>query len=101
MALNDELAALAQARVNLDLKLGRRGTDVAAALARINALIARRVNQGASLEGALNTADEDLPQSYRAMMLLALRSGNLEVALSTSQRLAESVDQSSYVLRLS
>ena len=101
MALNDELAALAQARVPLDLNLGTPGADVAATLEKINSSVARRMSQGATLDAALSSADGSIPESYRAMMLLAIRSGNLQVALQTTSRLGQSVDQSWHILHLS
>jgi hypothetical protein len=47
MALNDQVAALVEAGVPLDVDLGP-PRQTAATLERINALIARRVSQGCS-----------------------------------------------------
>ena len=73
MALNDQLAALVEAGVPLDVDLGPR-SQAASTLERINALVARRVSQGASLTAALETDDKLLTPSYRSMVQLGLRS---------------------------
>lgn len=99
MALNDQLAALVEAGVPLDVDLGPR-TEAAATLERINALIARRVSQGASLTSAIETDDKLLTPSYRSMVQLGLRSENLAAGLIGSNRLAVSAEQSQRATRL-
>jgi general secretion pathway protein F len=99
MALNDQLAALVEAEVPLDVDLGPHA-DTAAKLERINALIARRVSQGASLTCAIETDDKLLTPSYRSMVQLGLRSENLAAGLEGSNRLAASAQQSQRATRL-
>lgn len=101
MALNDELAALAAAGVPLDLGLSASRTDVASTLERINAVVARRVSQGVTLAEALQREEQVISPEYRALMLLGLESGDLQTALKGSNRLAETVQDSWHVLRLS
>jgi type II secretory pathway component PulF len=99
MALNDQLAALVEAGVPLDVDLGPR-TEAAATLERINALVARRVSQGTSLTSAIETDDKLLTPSYRSMVQLGLRSENLAAGLIGSNRLATSALQSRQATRL-
>jgi general secretion pathway protein F len=101
MALNDQLAALAQAGVPLDIDVGRQGADPAAALEKINALIARRVSQGATVADALESEQQAVTPSYRSLMQVALRSGNVSAALNGSHSLAESVADSWQTVLLS
>lgn len=101
MALNDQLAALAQAGVPLDIDVGRRGADPAAALEKINALIARRVSQGATVAEALESEQQAVTPSYRSLMQAALRSGNVSAALNGSHSLAESAADSWQTVLLS
>jgi general secretion pathway protein F len=98
MALNNQLAALAQAGVPLDLGLGRLGKDPAGALQKINATVSRRVNEGESLVEALDGDEQVVPTAYRSMVQLGLRSGTLSAALNGSNRLAESVDDSRHAV---
>ena len=93
MALNDQVAALIEAGVPLDVDLGR-GADAAATLERINALIARRVSQGASLADAVQQDDRLLNPSYRNLVQLGLRSDDLAAGLAGSNLLAVSAVQS-------
>ncbi len=99
MALNDQLAALVEAGVPLDVDLGTR-SEAAATLERINAAVARRVSQGASLTSALDTDDRLLTPSYRSLVRLGLRSENLAAGLVGSNRLAASAQQSRQATRL-
>jgi type II secretory pathway component PulF len=100
MALNDQLAALIEAGVPLDIDLGP-PSQTAGTLERINALIARRVSQGASLSAAIETEDKLLTPSYRSMVQLGLRSEDLAAGLIGSNRLAASAEQSRQTTRLS
>lgn len=99
MALNDELAALAEAGVPLDIGLRELGKDTAEDLTKINATIARRVSRGASLEEALESDDNGVPAAYRSFVLAGLRSGDLDAALDGSTRVATRVDECRYAVR--
>jgi general secretion pathway protein F len=101
VAWNDQLAALVQAGVPLDLGLGTSGTDLAESLKRINATVARRVDRGESLGEAIQDDEQAVPSSYRALVELGLSSGSLAAAIDGSNRVAESIDNSRYVVRSS
>jgi general secretion pathway protein F len=101
MAWNDELYALAQAGVPIDVDLGRGGRDSVAALERINAAVARRVSQGASLAEAVRGNEQIVTPAYGSLVQAGLRSGDLASALAGPHRLAESLDELWHALRLS
>jgi type II secretory pathway component PulF len=97
MALNEQLAALAKARVPLDIGWTT-GTDgPAKMLERINATIARQVSRGATLEDALRQ-NPDVPPAYRCLVQVGLQDHNLDAALDGAQRLAETRDAARYSL---
>jgi type II secretory pathway component PulF len=100
MAFNDQLAALADAGVPLDLGLEASGDDPATTLERINADVARRVSRGESLEDAINHADR-APASYRCLLQIGVRSGGLDGALDGAQQLADTAARSRDGLRAS
>jgi type II secretory pathway component PulF len=99
MALNDQVAALVEAGVPLDVDLGPRH-DTAATLERINALVARRVSQGATLTAAIESDDKLLTPSYRSMVQLGLCSEDLAAGLKASNQLATSTLQARQATRL-
>ena len=88
MALNDQLAALEEAGVPV---IATEEKDLARTLESVNSAVARRVSRGASLEEALE-GDAGVPAWYRCLVLLGLRSGNMDTALAASNRVAKSVD---------
>jgi general secretion pathway protein F len=94
MALNDQLAALVQAGVPLDIDLARRAADTPETLEKINALVARRVSQGATLAEAIDEDNKVVTPAYRCLMQLGLQTGSLPAALSGSNRFAASVEES-------
>src|SRR5262245_4332426 len=100
MALNDQLAALVEAGVPIDIELGRRQADVVATLEKINALVARRVSQGATLTEAIESDDKIVSPAYRSLVQVGLRSGEISAGLVESNRLARSVEQSGQAARL-
>jgi protein transport protein HofC len=101
MAWNDELYALAQAGVPIDVDLGHAGTDAVAALERINATVARRVSQGASLAEAVQGNAQVVTPAYGSLVQTGLRSGDLAATLADSNRIAESLDEMWHAVRLS
>jgi general secretion pathway protein F len=101
VALNDQLAALLEAGVPIDLGLGPSVNDPTQALKTINATVARRVGRGESLNQAIEDDHEIVPSAYRSMVELGLRSGNLAAALTGSSRVAGSVDDSRDAIRSS
>jgi general secretion pathway protein F len=101
VAWNDQLAALVDAGVPLGVSLGAPGTNATEAVKRINATVARRVKSGESLSDAVEDDEQVVPSSYRSLVQLALRSGDLASALDGSNRVAESVDDSRFAVRSS
>ncbi len=91
MALNDQLVALAEAGVPIDLGSGDR--DLVRTLEGASALVARSVSRGASLQEAIER-DPMLPAWYRCLVLVGLRSGDMGAALDASHGVAASVEQS-------
>jgi type II secretory pathway component PulF len=98
MSWNDQLVAAVQAGVPLDIGLDDASGDAALALEKINALIARRTSQGATLAAAAE--DTDVPPSYNCLLQLALVSGTPVTGLALSNRLANKVDSAWNVGRL-
>jgi general secretion pathway protein F len=101
MLINEQLDALVEAGVPIDIDLGQRGTSTAEVLEKINATIARRVSQGTSLNDAIASEERVATPSYRALLQLGLRTGDLSTALNVSSRFAESIDESRHALRFS
>lgn len=93
MALNDQIAALVQANVPIDLNLGASKAGTIDALTKINASVARRVGQGMSLAEALEADEEVITPAYRSLMRLSLESGDLSAGLVEANRLAESSEE--------
>ncbi len=91
-ALNDQLAALVEAGVPIDVGLEELGQDAAGSLAR-------RVARGESLAEAIESNENGVPVTYRSMVLRGLRSGDLNAALDGASRLANRVDDLRHVVR--
>jgi general secretion pathway protein F len=98
IALNDELAALLQAGVPVDIGLKSTGRNATAELERINLLVARRVSQGGVLTDILQDDDLELSAAYRSVMQLALQSGDLAAAIEARCRLAAEIGQSRHAV---
>jgi len=101
MALNDQIAALVQADVPIDLDLGRSKARTLEMLTKINAAVARRVGQGMTLSEALEADDEVVTPTYRSVMRLSLESGDLSAGLVEASRSAEAADDVWSAVRLS
>jgi type II secretory pathway component PulF len=98
MALNEQLAALARARVPLDVGWTT-GTDgPEKTLERINAAVARQVSRGATVDEAIER-DPTVPPAYRCLVEVGLRGHDLDAALDGAQRLAETNDTSRSSIR--
>jgi general secretion pathway protein F len=89
LALNDQLAALVDAGVPIDVGLVASDTGSHRELDTINATVRRRVRRGESLTEALEGDEGDLPDSYRRMMQLGIRARSFDSTLSGARRLAE------------
>lgn len=97
--LNEQLAALTEAGVPLDLGLGASAKQTEHHLERVNATLARRVELGEPLAEALEDDNTITSTPYRSLVRLGLRSGTLYEGLGISNQLASSVDQTRYALR--
>ncbi len=98
IAFNEQLAALAEAGIPLDLVLVGRNRSTAKALKQIQSTITRRINRGESLEEALEGDEDDVPATYRSLLQQGIRSGDFSEALDGSSRVAESLDESRHTL---
>jgi type II secretory pathway component PulF len=96
LALNEQLAALIEAHVPLEVGLSRREALAAEELKQINATVVRRVNRGESLVEALGGDEGDIPSEFRGVMDFGLRTGKLSAALDGSSQVAESADDSRF-----
>jgi type IV pilus assembly protein PilC len=98
IAFNEQLAALAEAGIPLDLSLVGRNRSTAKALKQIQTTVTRRINRGESLEEALEGDEDDVPASYRSLLQQGIRSGDFSEALDGSSRVAELLDESRHTL---
>jgi general secretion pathway protein F len=96
-ALNDQLAALVEAGIPIDVMLDDPAADPERAFAKIKAIVGRRVRHGESLTESLEGDEHEMPESYRRLMQLAIRAGDSDAALAGSNRLAESAAESRHV----
>lgn len=96
MALNEQLSALIEAGVPIDVGRDIPDRDLSAMLTRINASVARRVSRGHTVEEALE-GDETIPEWYRNLMVLGLQSGNMDSALREFSRVANSAEETRFV----
>lgn len=94
MALNDQIVGLIEARIPVGLDLGETREQAAATLEKVNTAVARQVSRGDSLANAVGGAAA--PAAYRGVMQAGLRSGDLQQALDSSARLAESTEEARY-----
>jgi type II secretory pathway component PulF len=94
-ALNAQLSALVEAGAPLEVGPDARATELPGTLERINAVVARRIRTGGTLEDALQ--DHEVPAWYRTLILSGLRSGNMNVALAARSRVANVIDESRHI----
>jgi type II secretory pathway component PulF len=96
-ALNDQLAALVEAGVLVDVGLPTSNRSVIPALEQIDTTVSRRVGRGERLDEALQGDDEAVPPAYRSLVQLGLRSGdNLAAGFAGSSRTADAIDRTRY-----
>lgn len=93
VALNDEIAALVRAGVPLESGLFDLGRDLPGRLGWLAGRLAEHMQQGQTLDQALDAHQADVPRLYRAIVAAGLRSGRLAVALeglaTAARRVAE------------
>lgn len=80
-ALNEELAALARARVPLESQLRRLGRELPGISGQLAERIGQRMEAGASLSDALAAEGNRVPEVYRAVVDAGTRCGRLPAAL--------------------
>ena len=88
MALNDEIIALVEADVPLELGLGRLGKDQSGAVAKLSGTLARRMGNGSSLIESLDAEQKRIPPIYRAVVEAGCRTGKLTSALEAVSKYA-------------
>ena len=91
IAFNDELAALVEAGVPLELGLREYSRDARGALAEVTQGVAARMSSGSSLGQALDSEAARLPKLYRALIQAGCRSGRLPDALESVAEFAARV----------
>ena len=96
MVFNDQLLALIEAGVPIEVGQEIPDRDLPTMLARINASVARRVSRGHSVEQAIE-AEENLPDWYRNLIVSGLQSDNMDAALREFSRVANSAEESRFV----
>jgi type II secretory pathway component PulF len=94
IAFNDQLVALDEAGVPVGF--AGNSKELAAELEKSNALLARRISRGESIDEAVES-EADLPNWYRTLVLAAIKSGNVDSALRGFTAIATSADQKRYV----
>jgi type II secretory pathway component PulF len=96
LAFNDQLLALVEAGVSIDVGQEVPVEDLSRTLEKINATIARRVSRRDSLEDVL-ASDDSVPMWYRNLVLSGLGRGNRDASLRAFSRVANSADESRFV----
>jgi type II secretory pathway component PulF len=100
IALNDQLAAALEAGVPLAVDLHRLDARPTQALERVNAVVARQVSRGISVEEAVAAVSQELPPQYRSLVQIWLRTGNADAVLDRSSRLGEALEEAHEGIRL-
>jgi general secretion pathway protein F len=83
IALNDEIAALAAARIPLESHLAATGRSLRGKAGDLAARIGRRLSAGESLSAAMDAECGSLPASYRAVVEAGIESGQLGSAIES------------------
>ena len=88
IALNDELAALVRAGVPLESGLVQAGRDLQGRMGEVTGKLGLRLGEGLRLPEALAATGHGIPEVYRAVVEVGLRSGRLSLALEGMASLA-------------
>jgi general secretion pathway protein F len=93
IAISEEIASLARARLPLESHLARVGADLPGNAGVLAERIGRRLESGESLSDAMDVECVSLPAAYRAVIVAGVESGNLGAAIEslvdTSTRLEQ------------
>jgi general secretion pathway protein F len=92
-ALSDELAALTRAGVPLDRGLREMARELPGRLSLVADEMGQRLAEGRTLDGIVEDLGSKLPEAYRHVLLVGLRSGRLPVALESVARTARRVSE--------
>ncbi|QDU56213.1 type II secretion system F family protein [Aeoliella mucimassa] len=93
LSVNDQIASMAELGVRFDLGLGNSARQVSLELQEINALLARKLSQGCSLDDALGQLQQGKYQQYASTMRYALATNDWNKALDRSRTLVEASEQ--------
>jgi general secretion pathway protein F len=91
--LNQEIAALARARLPLESHLRRFGTELPGRAGQLAEGIGRRLEAGETLPAAIESECATLPAAYRAAIVAGVASGQLGSALESLVDTASRLDQ--------
>jgi type II secretory pathway component PulF len=91
--LNEEIAALARARLPLESHLRRFGSELPGKAGQLAERIGRRLEAGETLVAAIDRECSELPPAYRAAILAGVQSGQLAGALESLVDTATRLDQ--------
>ena len=81
IVLNEELAALVEARLPIESHLARLGAELPGKSAELARRIGRRMEAGESLAAAMDAECATMPGAYRAVIVAGVESGRLASAL--------------------
>jgi general secretion pathway protein F len=95
--LNEEIAALARARIPLEANLERIGADLPGKSGQLAERIGRRMQAGECLAEAMNAECASMPAAYRAAIVAGAQSGQLGSALTA---IADSASRSDQLRRI-
>jgi type II secretory pathway component PulF len=91
--LNEEIAALARARVPLEAQLARLGRELPGTAGDLAERIGRRLEAGDNLPDAIEAECASLPAAYRAAIVAGLESGQLASAIESLVDTATRLEQ--------
>jgi general secretion pathway protein F/type IV pilus assembly protein PilC len=95
--LNEELAALARARIPLESNLARLGAQLPGKSGDLAQRIGRRLEAGEDFVSAIEAECASMPATYRAALVAGVASGNPGIALKSIVDSATRLDQLRHV----
>lgn len=93
ITLNEEIAALARARLPLESHLAQIGAELPGKAGELAERIGRRLDAGETLSAAMDAECADLPSVYRATVVAGAESGQLASALESLVDTASRLDR--------
>jgi general secretion pathway protein F len=93
ITLNEEIAALARARLPLESHLAQLGAELPGKAGELAERIGRQMESGETLSAAMDAECADLPAVYRAVVVAGAESGQLASALESLVDTASRLDQ--------